>query len=45
MGVEIWAYCLMPNHVYVVAVPSTKKSLSDAGITGLRDVAVGARDR
>ena len=26
-GVEVWAYCLMPNHVHVVAVPSTKKSL------------------
>jgi putative transposase len=26
-GIEVWAYCLMPNHVHVVAVPSTKKSL------------------
>jgi putative transposase len=26
-GVEVWAYCLMPNHVHVVAVPSTEQSL------------------
>ena len=44
-GGEIWAYCLMPNHVHVVAVPSAEKRLPDAGITDLRDVAVGARDR
>ena len=25
--VEIWAYCLMPNHVHLIAVPSTKQSL------------------
>jgi len=29
-GVEIWAYCLMPNHVHLVAVPSTAKGLSRA---------------
>jgi putative transposase len=22
--VEIWAYCLMPNHVHLIAVPETK---------------------
>ena len=27
-GVEIWAYCLMPNHVHLVAVPENDKSLS-----------------
>lgn len=27
-GVEIWAYCLMPNHVHIVAVPQQKDSLS-----------------
>ena len=21
MGVELWAYCLMPNHLHLVAVP------------------------
>lgn len=27
-GVQIWAYCLMPNHVHIVAVPDGKKSLA-----------------
>ncbi len=27
-GVEIWAYCLMPNHVHLVAVPQHKHSLA-----------------
>ena len=27
-GVEVWAYCLMPNHVHVVVVPENKDSLS-----------------
>ncbi len=26
-GVEVWAYCLMPNHVHLVAVPSTEQAL------------------
>ena len=26
-GVEIWAYCLMPNHVHLVAVPRRLESL------------------
>jgi len=26
--VEIWGYCLMPNHVHLVAVPSTEESLA-----------------
>ena len=26
-GVEIWSYCLMPNHVHIVAVPSDEDSL------------------
>ncbi len=29
-GVEIWSYCLMPNHVHLIAVPSTKESLKAA---------------
>lgn len=29
-GVKIWAYCLMDNHVHLVAVPSDKKSLARA---------------
>ncbi|HUS91963.1 MAG TPA: transposase [Phycisphaerae bacterium] len=26
-GVEVWAYCLMPNHVHLVAVPATADGL------------------
>ena len=26
-GVEIWAYCLMPNHVHLIAVPKTEEGL------------------
>lgn len=29
-GVEIWAYCLMPNHVHLIAVPSRKEALAAA---------------
>ena len=29
-GVEIWAYCLMPNHVYLIAVPSDAEGLHRA---------------
>lgn len=28
VSVEIWAYCLMPNHVHVVAVPREAKDLA-----------------
>jgi putative transposase len=28
--VEIWAYCLMPNHVHLIAVPTVKEGLSPA---------------
>jgi len=27
-GVQIWAYCLMPNHVHLVAVPDSEQSLA-----------------
>jgi putative transposase len=27
-GIALWAYCLMDNHVHLVAVPETKQSLS-----------------
>jgi putative transposase len=27
-GVEIWAYCLMPNHVHIVAIPESPDSLT-----------------
>jgi len=29
-AVEIWAYCLMPNHVHLIAVPHTPEGLSPA---------------
>jgi len=29
-GVEIWAYCLMPNHVHLIAVPETEEGLRQA---------------
>lgn len=28
-GVDIWAYCLMPNHVHIVAVPEQENGLAD----------------
>lgn len=28
-GVEVWAYCLMPNHIHLVVVPKTESSLAD----------------
>ena len=27
-GIRIWAYCLMPNHVHLVAVPQTQEGLA-----------------
>jgi putative transposase len=36
-GVEVWAYCLMPNHVHLIAAPSTAEALAQAvGATHLR---------
>lgn len=29
-GVEVWAYCLMPNHVHLIAVPSNEDGLRRA---------------
>jgi putative transposase len=29
-GVEIWAYCLMPNHVHLIAVPESAEALQRA---------------
>ncbi|HEY4715751.1 MAG TPA: transposase [bacterium] len=35
-GLEIWAYCLMNNHVHILAVPQHEESLSKGiGITNL----------
>jgi len=27
-GIEIWAYCLMPNHVHLIVVPESESSLA-----------------
>ncbi len=27
-NVEIWAYCLMPNHIHLIAIPQTKEGLN-----------------
>ena len=29
-GVRIWAYCLMPNHVHLIAVPKSEEALGRA---------------
>lgn len=29
-GVDIWAYCLMPNHTHLIAVPRTEESIRKA---------------
>jgi len=29
-GVEIWAYCLMPNHIHLIAVPQATNALARA---------------
>lgn len=29
-GVEVWAWCLMPNHVHIIAVPQQEQSLARA---------------
>src|SRR3954463_8090540 len=29
-AVDIWAYCLMPNHVHLIAVPPDERALSRA---------------
>jgi len=41
-GVEVWAYCLMPNHVHLIAVPESEDtwvSLDFETATGSRDSA------
>ena len=30
LGVEVWAYCLMPNHVHLVATPPSESALARA---------------
>jgi putative transposase len=36
-GVEVWAYCLMPNHIHLIATPPRPEALAEAvGATHLR---------
>jgi putative transposase len=36
-GVQVWAYCLMPNHVHLIATPPAPQALAQAvGATHLR---------
>ena len=35
-GVEIWGYCLMPNHVHLIAVPKTENGLRRAVVEAHR---------
>jgi len=34
-GVEIWAYCLMPNHVHLAAVPESEEGLRRSTCQGV----------
>ena len=29
-GLDVWAYCLMPNHVHIIAVPAAPQSIAGA---------------
>ena len=29
-GVAVWAYCLMPNHIHLIAVPQSEDALAGA---------------
>ena len=43
-GVEVWAYCLMPNHVHLFAVPQSEHALARAIVaTAGQLVGVGLR--
>ena len=38
LGVAVWAYCLMPNHVHLIVVPESEDGLRRgiAGVAGVR---------
>ena len=46
-GVEVWAYCLMPNHIHLIATPSRPEALAKAvGATHVRYTrAINLRER
>ena len=31
-GVDVWAYCLMPDHVHLIAVPGEKNEIGRAHV-------------
>jgi Transposase IS200 like len=37
-GVEIWGYCLMPNHIHLITVPRAEESLVYSGDTILYSI-------
>ena len=41
-AVEVWAYCLMPNHVHVIAVPDSEDGLRGAHVAGRDELLVKA---
>ena len=36
-GVDVWAYCLMPNHVHLILIPSDEDRLRAARASGQRN--------
>ena len=44
-GVEIWAYCLLPNHVHLIAVPETEGALHKAIGEAHRRYSLAVNDR
>jgi len=42
-GVQVWAYCLMPNHVHLIAVPAARYIELDPVRVGLAKRAVDHR--
>lgn len=42
-GVECWAFCLMPNHIHAILVPSDADGLRAATMPGCSTPAAGAR--
>lgn len=45
MGVSVWAYCLMPNHVHLILVPPSEQALCRAVGEAHRRYTVGINQR
>lgn len=43
-NVEVWAYCLMPNHVHMIAVPVSGEGNGRVGVTPPRKLVGTWRD-